>query len=46
MHLDRLDALTADIARLSTRIEQALAPFHDTSPGWTPSQALDETSPK
>ena len=30
MHLDRLDALDEDIAKLSTRIEQALAPFRDT----------------
>jgi transposase len=30
MHLDRLDALEQDIAKLSTRIEQALAPFRDT----------------
>src|SRR5665811_1657083 len=30
MHLDRLDALEADIAKLSTRIEQALEPFRET----------------
>ena len=30
MHLNRLDALEQDIAKLSTRIEQALAPFRDT----------------
>src|SRR5665811_2281542 len=30
MHLDRLDALEADIAKLSTRIEAALEPFRET----------------
>jgi transposase len=30
MHLDRLDALEEDIAKLSTCIEQAMAPFRDT----------------
>jgi transposase len=30
MHLDRLDALDGDIAKLSTRIEAALEPFRDT----------------
>jgi len=29
MHLDRLDALDQDIAKLSTQIEAALAPFRD-----------------
>ena len=29
MHLDRLDALDQDIAKLSTRIQEALAPFRD-----------------
>jgi len=30
MYFDRLDALKADIAKLFTRIEAALAPFRDT----------------
>ena len=30
MHLDRLDALEEDIAKLSTRIEEALEPFRET----------------
>src|SRR5664280_2907340 len=30
MHLDRLDALDADIAKLSTVIEEALEPFRET----------------
>jgi transposase len=29
MHLDRIDAITRDIAALSTRIEQVMAPFRD-----------------
>jgi len=46
MHLDRLDALDADIAKLSTRIEAALEPFRETLAASTPSQGSDQTSPK
>ncbi len=46
MQLDRFDALDQDIAKLSTRIEEALAPFRDTLARLDTIPGSDETSPK
>jgi hypothetical protein len=46
MHLDRLDALDVDIAKLFTASRRPWRPFVRPSPASTPSQGSDQTSPK